>query len=428
MSTQSTRRTVLHIGMGCGIQIGLFIIMAIFTSTDDSGILSATLTYALAFILLSFLTRKLLLHFGFNRRATECFVGPCYFILAFVLALHFPIKTSDTTTESPAPESTVQTNAPPSTASRGLQEGEHATLNPLVPPPGVQFSPPNTNTIQTLDQALAQLDELVGLEPVKAEVRRFANFVQVNQKRKEQGLKTASITYHMVFSGNPGTGKTTVARIMADIYRTLGIVKNGHLVECDRGGLIAEYVGQTAIKTGNVIDFALDGVLFIDEAYAITDDGSRGYGPECIATLLKRMEDDRDRLVVIIAGYTDEMKAFIESNPGLKSRFNHYIDFPDYSPEELAQIFRNNATKNQYILSPEADARLLPYIRQATAHRDRLFGNARWVRNLLDAAMVRQADRLSSLENPTREQLMTLLPEDIGISSQLTPPSETNNK
>lgn len=272
----------------------------------------------------------------------------------------------------------------------------------------------------TLEEALEELNSLIGLESVKAEVEKFAKFVQVAKEREREGLKVAQISYHMVFTGNPGTGKTTVARIMAKIYRALGVVKKGHLVEVDRGGLIAEYVGQTATKTSAVIDSALDGVLFIDEAYAITEgDGKQGYGGECIATLLKRMEDDRDRLVVIVAGYTDEMKRFIDANPGLQSRFNRYIEFPDYTAEELAEIYRMRVKSNQYALSEDAERWLNPYIAVMTKDRDRKFGNGRWVRNEFEKAVERQAVRLAELQKEggqlTKEQLMTLTMKDVGI-------------
>ena len=250
---------------------------------------------------------------------------------------------------------------------------------------------------------------------MKAEVSKFAKFIQVANRRRDAGLKVAPITYHMVFTGNPGTGKTTVARIMAKIYRALGVVSNGHLVETDRGGLIAQYVGQTAVKTGKVIDFALDGVLFIDEAYSITDGGEQGYGGECIATLLKRMEDDRDRLVVIVAGYPAEMKKFIDSNPGLESRFNRYFEFLDYTADELAAIFRQQARKNEYVLSPDVERWIDPAMALWTKDRDRKFGNGRYVRNLFEKAVERQAIRVSEIENPTREDLMTITMHDVGI-------------
>ena len=202
-----------------------------------------------------------------------------------------------------------------------------------------------------------ELDDLIGLGSVKKEVRSLANFVKLQKQREAQGLKTAKVSYHLVFYGSPGTGKTTVARIIGRIYKDLGVLKKGHTVETDRGGLVAKYMGQTALKTDTVIQQALDGVLFIDEAYSLVPEGDGGqdYGQEAIATLLKRMEDYRDRLVVIIAGYKNEMQRFIDSNPGLQSRFNRYIDFPDYSGMELTEIFKMYMKKNQYTLADGAE-------------------------------------------------------------------------
>lgn len=259
-----------------------------------------------------------------------------------------------------------------------------------------------------------ELNSLIGLEDVKKEVRSLANFVRVQKQREKQGLKSVSMSYHCVFTGNPGTGKTTIARILARIFKDLGVVKKGHLVETDRSGLVAEYVGQTAVKTNAVVDSALGGVLFIDEAYALTDQQKGGdYGGEAISTLLKRMEDDRDNLIVIVAGYTNEMKRFVESNPGLQSRFTRYIDFPDYSSGELFDIFKMRMSKYSYKLDADAEQFLRKDLANTVAHKSRNFGNARYVRNLFEKAISNQANRLASQKELTTEELSRISLEDI---------------
>jgi len=261
-----------------------------------------------------------------------------------------------------------------------------------------------------------ELNSLIGLGSVKREVRSLANFVKLQKQREAQGLKNAKVSYHLVFYGSPGTGKTTVARIVGRIYKDLGVLKKGHTVETDRAGLCGQYVGQTGPKTDSVIMKALDGVLFIDEAYALTPEGGNGndYGQEAVSTILKRMEDYRDRLVVIVAGYKDEMHRFIDSNPGLQSRFNRYIDFPDYSAQELKDIFKMYLKKNQYALAPDAEEYLSEMLDYAVAHKDRNFGNARFVRNMFEKSIQEQANRLSNVNNATKAQLTTLTKEDIG--------------
>ena len=260
-----------------------------------------------------------------------------------------------------------------------------------------------------------ELDELIGLGSVKKEVRSLANFVKLQKQREAQGLKTAKVSYHLVFYGSPGTGKTTVARIVGRIYKDLGVLKKGHTVETDRGGLVAKYMGQTAMKTDTVIQQALDGVLFIDEAYSLVPEGGNGsdYGQEAIATLLKRMEDHRDRLVVIIAGYKDEMQRFIDSNPGLQSRFNRYIDFPDYSGKELSEIFKMYMKKNQYTLADDAEEYLKERFDYVVEHKDRNFGNARYARNVFEKSIQQQANRLASQHNLSKKQLTELTVEDL---------------
>lgn len=268
----------------------------------------------------------------------------------------------------------------------------------------------------TMAEAMKALDALVGLAPVKAEVHKLASFIRIQRERERSGLKNASVSYHCVFTGNPGTGKTTVARIVADIYRTMGILKKGHLVETDRSGLVGGYVGQTAVKTNKIIDSALDGVLFIDEAYSLVQGGDNDYGAEAVATLLKRMEDDRDRLVVILAGYTDEMKRFVDSNPGLRSRFSRYICFPDYSAEELAKIFLSCAERNQYTCSRDVRNSIATVMEMAAAKKDRSFGNARYARNLFENAIQRQAVRLSGVAPLTPQMLSELTLHDLGFA------------
>ncbi len=261
---------------------------------------------------------------------------------------------------------------------------------------------------------MRELQGLIGLSRVKEEVESLRNFVLVQKRREVNGLKPASVSYHCVFSGSPGTGKTTVARIVAGIYKEMGILKKGHLVEVQRADLVGEYMGQTAPKTNAKIDEALDGVLFIDEAYSLAD-GSRDdqYGREAVDTILKRMEDDRDRLVVILAGYSEPIKGFIHSNPGLESRFNRYIHFDDYTADELLKIFAFNLEKAQYTITRDAYQAVYDVICQAVAQKDERFGNARYVRNLFERIIQRQADRVAQLHNPSREELGTIERDDI---------------
>ena len=259
-----------------------------------------------------------------------------------------------------------------------------------------------------------ELDDLIGLDNVKQEVKSLANFVRLQKQRQEKGLKTPKLSYHLVFTGSPGTGKTTVARIVARIYKDLGILKKGHTVETDRSGLVANYVGQTATKTNAIVDSALNGVLFIDEAYALVpENSSQDYGQEAISTLLKRMEDYRERLVVIIAGYKNEMQRFIDSNPGLQSRFNRYIDFPDYSGEELTEIFKMYMKKNQYTMAKETEVYLKSRFDIAVGKKDRNFGNARYARNVFEKSIQQQANRLADQPGLSKEQLTELTIDDL---------------
>ncbi len=269
---------------------------------------------------------------------------------------------------------------------------------------------------EQLEQVLRELDELVGIATVKDRVRQLANFAKVQQMRVAQGITPIGTSYHAVYTGNPGTGKTTVARLMARIYKSLGILRKGHLVECDRSALVAEYVGQTAPRTNAVIDRALDGVLFIDEAYSLAK-GQDDFGNEAIETLLKRMEDNRDRLIVIVAGYPDEMERFVRSNPGLHSRFSRFIEFPDYSPFELCRIFGLMCRRNGMVLSPALREKVMHHFQFLWENRDEHFGNARLVRNCFESAITAQANRLANSQSVDATALARLEAEDLTTPS-----------
>lgn len=268
----------------------------------------------------------------------------------------------------------------------------------------------------TIDEVMAELDGLTGMKAVKDEVKKLVATCRANKLREEQGVESATMSYNFVFTGNPGTGKTTVARIMAKAFRALGILDRGHLVETDRSGLVAAYAGQTALKTNKLIDSAVGGILFIDEAYTLNQGQNDTYGSEAVATLLKRMEDERGRMVVIIAGYKDEMKRFFAVNSGLESRFNRELFFPDFTPEELAAIFRQTAKKNKYVLSNDVEHWLDGYMRVMTKERDKNFGNGRWVRNLFEKTVERLSLRVVEMKDPPPEELFTIRMKDVGIS------------
>lgn len=265
----------------------------------------------------------------------------------------------------------------------------------------------------TLDEALAELNKLVGLNGVKSRVRDWVDQIKVFQMRKERGMSVPDMSYHLVFTGNPGTGKTTVARLMAQIYCALGILSEGHLVEVDRSDLVAGYIGQTAVKTRDVLKKASGGVLFIDEAYALANGSSNDFGQEAIDTVLKEMEDKRDDLVIIVAGYDGLMERFIDSNPGLRSRFKNYIRFADYTGDELYKIFMSLCKKSQYTVTDDAKAALLNYFTALYANRDKNFGNGRDVRNAFENIITRQSKRVARLKNPTDEQMSTVTVEDL---------------
>ena len=264
---------------------------------------------------------------------------------------------------------------------------------------------------EKIEDLLAELDSYVGMDAIKAEVRSLINMVQVYKLRREHDLPTTDMSLHMVFSGNPGTGKTTVARIMSRIYHSLDILSKGQLVEVDRSGLVAGYVGQTALKTQKVIEKAMGGVLFIDEAYALNGKSENDFGQEAIDTILKAMEDHRDDLVVIVAGYTELMDRFIHSNPGLESRFNRFLLFEDYTPEQMVAIFKMQCKKGCYVLAQGTEELVRDFIAEESA--DDSFGNARGVRNLFEHILVAQNNRLAKMENVTRDDLMQILPDDV---------------
>lgn len=300
---------------------------------------------------------------------------------------------------APVPESDAAKKEAPKAASADTKKAEDAPAQEELPPP------------EKMEDLLSELDTYIGLGAVKDEVHNLINMVQVYKLRKAHDLPTTDMSLHMVFTGNPGTGKTMMARLMARIYRSLGILSKGQLVEVDRSGLVAGYVGQTALKTGKAIEKAMGGVLFIDEAYALNGKSDNDFGQEAIDTVLKAMEDHRDDLVVIVAGYTDLMDKFIHSNPGLESRFNRFLLFEDYSLDEMMAIFKMRCGKG-YVLAEGAEELVRDYIAEENGDPE-TFGNARGVRNILENIIVAQNNRLAKMENVTRDDLMKITPDDI---------------
>ena len=300
-----------------------------------------------------------------------------------------------------------QPDKAPDKAEEKAQNTAASTGNDETNAPEAEVPPP-----EKIEDLQAELDSYIGLTEIKKEVKNLVNMVRVHQMRQENELPTEDLSLHMVFSGNPGTGKTTVARIMARIYHSLGILSKGQLVEVDRSGLVAGYVGQTALKTAKVIEQAMGGVLFIDEAYALNGGAENDFGQEAIDTILKAMEDHRHDLVVIVAGYDGLMDDFIHSNPGLESRFNRFLHFDDYSMDEMVAIFRMRCDKGCYTLEDTAEELVRAYIQRENTGGI-AFGNARGVRNVFEKILVQQANRLAQMKVVSRDALMLLTREDV---------------
>lgn len=274
----------------------------------------------------------------------------------------------------------------------------------------------------TLDELLVELNSLVGLGDVKRDVQEMVNFLKIQQLRASKGMNSTPTSKHLVFYGNPGTGKTTIARQLSQIYKALGVISKGHLVETDRAGLVAGYIGQTALKVHDVVNIALGGILFIDEAYTLNGEG-QDFGSEAIDTLLKLMEDNRDDLIVIVAGYTTKMSKFLATNPGLKSRFNKYLSFEDYTPEQLQKIFVRLCENGSFKLTDDAEQKLLGIFKVLYEVKDETFGNARLARNLFEHTVNNQANRIIALAEITEDVLSTIevvdIPVDIEIHTSL---------
>ena len=294
------------------------------------------------------------------------------------------------------------------TEVESMEETERKPVAVAVKTPGEDPEKPK----EPEKSGMEELNELVGLKTVKHDVEELIGLAKVRKMREEKGMKAVPMSLHLVFSGNPGTGKTTVARILGKLYKEIGILSTGQMIETDRSGLVAGYVGQTAIKTQKKIQEAMGGILFIDEAYMLNQK-DENFGQEAIDTILKAMEDHRDEFIVIVAGYTQLMKDFVESNPGLKSRFNKFFEFPDYTVDELQAIFELQCKKYQYKLTEEADKAVREEIIRLEESKGENFANAREVRNLFEKIIANQAARVSALEDVDEETLSTITMEDL---------------
>jgi len=286
----------------------------------------------------------------------------------------------------------------------------------------------NSEDGRSLEDLLSELNSLIGLKSIKSKVRDLISYQQVQKLRRANNLFSEKSTLHLAFTGNPGTGKTTVARIVGHIYKRIGLLSKGHFIEASRTDLIAGYQGQTALKVKNIIKRAIGGVLFIDEAYSITEnDNSDSYGRECLTELTKALEDHRDNLVVIVAGYTEPMNKFFASNPGLKSRFNTFLEFDDYNADELYNILLRMCNKNDYVLSLAATNCIKEYLVQVVNNKTENFPNGRLVRNLFDDIIMNHARRVSIIENPSKDQLQIIELEDLSeLSTSITQQSKHN--
>ncbi|HET7559004.1 MAG TPA: AAA family ATPase [Limnochordia bacterium] len=302
----------------------------------------------------------------------------------------------------------------PSEAFAWFRTFEHhlpdSTWNAAVPPAEADSE---AARLARLEAVMAELDSLIGLDSVKSLIKELRAFIEIQKRRAQMKLAAEPTVLHMVFRGNPGTGKTTVARITGRMFKEMGVLPKGHMCECSRADLVGEYIGHTAQKTREQIKKAFGGVLFVDEAYALARGGEKDFGKEAIDTLVKEIEDHKNELVVILAGYKEEMADFLDANPGLRSRFPIHIDFPDYLPAELLKIAETMLRARDYELDPAARAKLRELLRTAQADRTHPSGNARLVRNLIERALRRQAVRLMDAKKHTRRDLIRILPEDL---------------
>lgn len=321
---------------------------------------------------------------------------------------------TDTTSKTAKPTSQTPTKVDSSNSSGAVNSvkddltkaSDGATVTP--PTSEEEELPPKEN----IEDLKKELDSYIGLDEVKKEVKNLINMATVYKLRMDNDLPNPDMSLHLVFSGNPGTGKTMIARFMARVYHSLGLLSKGTLTEVDRSGLVAGYIGQTAIKTSKVLESAMGGVLFIDEAYTLTSKTENDFGYEAVDTILKAMEDNRADLVVIVAGYTDLMEQFIDSNPGLRSRFNKYIDFADYTADEMFSIFKLNCKKSCYILDTSAEDKIKEYFTLVSEGAGE-FGNARGVRNTFEKILTEQANRIAALESVSRDDLMKICEDDV---------------